>query len=81
MNIPITMPQSGTQTEARLEEWLVAVGDTVSAGDLIGVIETDKAAVDIEAPAAGVVASLLAQPGDEVSIDNPLGFISQAGDD
>jgi 2-oxoglutarate dehydrogenase E2 component (dihydrolipoamide succinyltransferase) len=42
-----------TVTEATLVEWLVAPGDTVSAGQPIAVIETDKTTEEIEAPVAG----------------------------
>ena len=78
MDIEIKMPQSGTQTEARLEIWHVSPGDHVETGQNIGLIETDKAAIEIEAPATGIITALHVQAGDEVSIDAPLGLIRAA---
>jgi len=45
-------------TEALLDEWLVAVGDRVEAGQVIGHAVIVKATVELVAPAPGVVASL-----------------------
>jgi len=45
-------------TEALLDEWLVAVGDTVQAGQIIGTAMVVKAAIELVAPASGVVESL-----------------------
>lgn len=48
-------------------EWLVAVGDTVSAGDGLVRVETDKVEVDVESPFSGTVAELLVATDDEVA--------------
>ena len=45
-------------TEALLDEWLVAVGDTVQTGQIIGTAMVVKAAIELVAPASGVVESL-----------------------
>ena len=64
MSIEIRLPDlSPTITEADLVKWHVQEGDAVSAGDIIAEIETDKAAVDIEAPAAGIVAQIVIREG------------------
>lgn len=47
-------------------EWRVGVGDTVAEGDVLLTIETAKAAVDVEAPCAGVVSAILAKAESEV---------------
>lgn len=47
-------------------EWLVAVGDTVSAGDGLVRVETDKVEVDVESPFSGTVVELLVATDDEV---------------
>ncbi|MDX3929472.1 MAG: acetoin dehydrogenase dihydrolipoyllysine-residue acetyltransferase subunit [Shinella sp.] len=47
-------------------EWRVGVGDTVAEGDVLLTIETAKAAVDIEAPCAGVVSAIFAEADSEV---------------
>ena len=69
MATEIVMPNMGFDTqEARLIEWLKQPGDTVKKGDLIAVIESDKANVELESVAAGVLLELLATPGAEVPV-------------
>ncbi len=67
---PITMPFGDlTVSEGRLVRWLKAVGDAVREGELIAEIETDKAVVEIEAPASGTL----------VAIDQPVGAVVPMG--
>jgi pyruvate dehydrogenase E2 component (dihydrolipoamide acetyltransferase) len=62
----ILMPAlSPTMEEGTLAKWLVAVGDTVKAGDVIAEIETDKATMEVEAVDEGVVESILVAAGTE----------------
>ena len=62
----ILMPAlSPTMEEGTLAKWLVAVGDTVKAGDVIAEIETDKATMEVEAVDEGVVESILVGAGTE----------------
>ncbi|MCE7982724.1 MAG: 2-oxo acid dehydrogenase subunit E2 [Caldilinea sp. CFX5] len=69
MATEIVMPNMGFDTqEARLIEWLKQPGDPVKKGELIAVIESDKANVELESVAAGVLLELLATPGAEVSV-------------
>lgn len=69
MATEIVMPNMGFDTqEARLIEWLKQPGDLVKKGDLIAVIESDKANVELESVAAGVLLELLATPGAEVPV-------------
>ncbi len=49
--------------KVKLAQWCKAVGDEVEIGDLIAVIETNKAAIDIEAEYAGVLVSILVSEG------------------
>ena len=50
MSINITMPAlSPTMEEGKLAKWLVKEGDSVSSGDVIAEIETDKATMEVEA--------------------------------
>ena len=59
MSTPIKLPNLGAEaSEATIESWLVAVGDTVAAGDPVVAIETEKATVEIEAPVAGPIAGI-----------------------
>ncbi len=62
----ILMPAlSPTMEEGTLAKWLVAVGDTVKAGDVIAEIETDKATMEVEAVDEGVISELLVAAGSE----------------
>ncbi|MFD1811849.1 dihydrolipoamide acetyltransferase family protein [Rhodococcus gannanensis] len=59
-------------TDAELLSWAVTVGDTVALNQVIAEVETAKAAVELPSPFAGVVAELLAEPGDVVPVGAPL---------
>ncbi len=60
MAIEIRLPKlDESTTEADLLSWLVKSGDTVERGDVIAELETDKATVELEAPASGVMAEIL----------------------
>ena len=66
MPTKILMPAlSPTMTEGKLAKWLKNEGDTVSAGDVIAEIETDKATMEVEAVDEGVIAKILIQGGTE----------------
>ncbi len=66
MPTQILMPAlSPTMEEGKLAKWLVAVGQTVKAGDIIAEIETDKATMEVEAVDEGVVGALLVEAGTE----------------
>ncbi len=66
MPINITMPAlSPTMEEGNLAKWLVKEGDSVSAGDVIAEIETDKATMEVEAVDEGVIAKIVVPGGTE----------------
>lgn len=76
--VPIFLPnQDLTVTEATIVQWLKAVGAQVEAGEEILEAETAKSVFRVESPAAGVLVSVLAQPGEVVSLpaNRPLGVI------
>jgi len=69
MATEIVMPNLGFDAQAsRLIEWLKQPGDTVKKGDLIAVIESDKANVELESFVAGVMLEQVVAAGDEVPI-------------
>ncbi len=70
----ILMPAlSPTMEEGILAKWHVKVGDTVSAGDVIAEIETDKATMEVEAVDEGVVEAILIEAGTEgVKVNTPI---------
>jgi pyruvate dehydrogenase E2 component (dihydrolipoamide acetyltransferase) len=66
--------------EGTLIDWLKKVGDSVKSGDIIAEMDADKATVEIEAPADGVLISVSAQPGDSISEGAVIGQIGAAGE-
>ena len=81
MSIELKMPAlSPTMEEGTLAKWLVKVGDSVSSGDLLAEIETDKATMEFEAIDEGVIKELLVAEGtDGVKVGTVIAVI--AGDD
>jgi len=73
---PITMPFGAlTVNEGKILRWIKSVGDAVKAGELVAEIETDKAVVEIEAPATGVIARILKSQGAVVPMGTPIGIV------
>lgn len=71
--IEVRMPRlSEAMTEGKLLLWNVAVGDRVEAGDQLAEVEADKANMEIDAPASGVILNLHGKPGDTVAVDTVL---------
>jgi pyruvate dehydrogenase E2 component (dihydrolipoamide acetyltransferase) len=69
MATDIVMPNLGFDVQqARLIEWLKQPGDSIQKGEVIAVVESDKANVELESIAAGTVLELLVQPGVEVPV-------------
>lgn len=76
---PFLMPKlSDTMEEGTILQWLVADGETVTKGQEIVEIETDKANMTVQAPEAGVV-SLLAGEGDVLEVGEPIATIGVDG--
>lgn len=70
------MPSLGADMEeGTLLEWLVAPGDTVAKGDIVAVVDTAKAAIEVETFIEGVVGELLVAPGATVAVGAPLATI------
>src|SRR5512146_306617 len=75
----VILPALGmAQDTGKIVEWLKAEGQHVTAGEPLVVVETDKAAVDLEAPATGILAQISAQVGDEVPVAQVIGVILSA---
>ncbi|MBS1067322.1 pyruvate dehydrogenase complex dihydrolipoamide acetyltransferase [Gluconobacter cerinus] len=83
MAIDILMPAlSPTMTEGKLARWLKNEGDTVSAGDVIAEIETDKATMEVEAVDEGILGRILVQEGAEgVAVNTPIAILVEEGED
>ncbi|MBJ3774693.1 pyruvate dehydrogenase complex E1 component subunit beta [Acuticoccus mangrovi] len=82
MPTEILMPAlSPTMEEGKLAKWLKAVGDDVSAGDVIAEIETDKATMEVEAVDEGKLGKILIEEGTEgVPVNTPIALLLAEGE-
>ncbi|MEO3413931.1 pyruvate dehydrogenase complex dihydrolipoamide acetyltransferase [Roseovarius sp. CAU 1744] len=82
MPTEILMPAlSPTMEEGTLAKWLVKEGDTVSSGDLLAEIETDKATMEFEAVDEGTVGKILVDEGTEgVKVNTPIAVLLDDGE-
>ena len=82
MTIEILMPAlSPTMEEGNLAKWMVKEGDTVSSGDVIAEIETDKATMEVEAVDEGVVGKLVVPEGAEgVKVNALIAILLEDGE-
>src|SRR5512138_2909404 len=81
MATEITMPKlSDTMTEGRLVAWKKSLGDRVERGDIIAEVETDKATMELEAFAAGVLTEIRVKPGEMVPVGTVIGMVGEGGD-
>jgi len=75
------MPTLGADMSAgTLTAWRKQPGDAVKRGDIVAVVETDKADIEIEVFADGVLEQLLVEPGTTVPVGTPLALIRAAGE-
>jgi len=82
MSTDVIMPALGfDMTEGLLARWLKNEGDPVEKGQAIAEIETEKATVEIEAAAAGILARILVPAGETVPVGTVIGVIAEAGED
>uniref|UniRef100_A0A831XJY8 Dihydrolipoamide acetyltransferase component of pyruvate dehydrogenase complex n=1 Tax=Geobacter metallireducens TaxID=28232 RepID=A0A831XJY8_GEOME len=81
MPADITMPKlSDTMTEGRLVSWKKSVGDPVERGEIVAEVETDKAVMELEAFASGVLAEQRVKTGEMVAVGTVIGVIGAAGE-
>ncbi|MFD1943997.1 pyruvate dehydrogenase complex dihydrolipoamide acetyltransferase [Paradevosia shaoguanensis] len=82
MSINITMPAlSPTMEEGKLAKWHVKEGDSVSSGDVIAEIETDKATMEVEAVDEGKIGKIVVAEGTEgVKVNSVIAILLQEGE-
>jgi pyruvate dehydrogenase E2 component (dihydrolipoamide acetyltransferase) len=81
MATPVIMPRQGQSVESCiLTEWKVQSGDTVTEGDVLAVIETDKASFDLESTASGTVLELFWEADDDVPVLANVLVIGEEGE-
>jgi pyruvate/2-oxoglutarate dehydrogenase complex dihydrolipoamide acyltransferase (E2) component len=70
----ITLPKWGmTMQEAVISEWLVAVGDSVTEGQPIVRVESDKVDAEVESPGAGTLSEIVVPDGETAEVGAVLG--------
>jgi pyruvate dehydrogenase E2 component (dihydrolipoamide acetyltransferase) len=75
----INMPKLGfDMAEGTLVRWLKKEGETVAKGEVLAEIETDKATVEVESSASGVVRKLLVDEGAVVPVNSPIALVGSA---
>jgi pyruvate dehydrogenase E2 component (dihydrolipoamide acetyltransferase) len=78
----IKMPKLGfDMAEGTLVEWVKGVDDEVEKDDVIAIIETDKANVEVTPFVSGVLRKLLVEEGDVVPVGEPIAVIGKAGEE
>ena len=77
----ISMPKLGfDMAEGKLVRWVKQVGEEIKKGDVLAEIETDKATVEVESSASGVVLQLIVDQGAMVPVNAPIAVIGAAGE-
>jgi pyruvate dehydrogenase E2 component (dihydrolipoamide acetyltransferase) len=82
MAVAIKLPRmSDTMEEGTIVSWLVQVGDTVKAGDMIADVETDKATMELENFEKGEVLHLNVEEGETVPVETVIAVVGKKGED
>ena len=81
MAVELKIPQSGESiTEVQIGDWRKAVGDRVELDEVLVEIETDKAAMDLPAPVAGILTKIFKGEGEEAEVGEVIALIEESGD-
>ena len=74
--VEVILPKVDMDMESGvLVEWKVAAGERVAEGDVVFVMETGKASMEVEAPASGVIRDLRAPSDAEIPVGTPVAWI------
>ena len=77
----INMPKLGfDMAEGTLIRWVKQVGENINKGDVLAEIETDKATVEVESPASGVVLQHIVDQGSIVPVNAPIAVVGNQGE-
>jgi pyruvate dehydrogenase E2 component (dihydrolipoamide acetyltransferase) len=81
MNVPVVMPQLGlTMTEGSVSAWLKKPGELVRKGEMLFVVSTDKADMEVESLDEGVLAKILVEPKKLVPVGTVIAYLERPGD-
>ncbi|MFC1509824.1 dihydrolipoamide acetyltransferase family protein [Candidatus Omnitrophota bacterium] len=79
---PVMMPQVGQDIEtAVILEWRVKENEPVNKGDILFVVESDKAVFEIEAYDSGVLLKILCREGEVAQVLSPVAYIGESGEE
>ena len=82
MATPVILPKQGNSVESViLQSWHKQPGDSVSTGDVLCEVETDKAVMEVEAPADGTLIDIFFAADDEIPVLTTIAAIGEAGED
>ena len=77
--VEVKLPKWGlTMEEGTVSEWLVSVGETVEAGQVLANVETEKVTTSLESPVAGMVQSIDVPEGEDVVVGTVLCVIADS---
>jgi pyruvate dehydrogenase E2 component (dihydrolipoamide acetyltransferase) len=77
----ISMPKLGfDMAEGLLVRWVKQVGENINKGDVLAEIETDKATVEVESSASGVILQHIVEQGSVVPVNAPIAVVGVAGE-
>jgi pyruvate dehydrogenase E2 component (dihydrolipoamide acetyltransferase) len=77
----VRMPEVlANASEAVIQVWLVSVGQTISVGDPLAEVETEKAVVELAAEVEGILARLIAEPGTAIGVGEPIAVVLAPGE-
>lgn len=80
MAIELKVPEVGESiTEVMIGAWKKGVGEPVAADESVVEIESDKATVELPAPAAGVISQILKQEGEQATVGEVIGYLDTVG--
>ncbi|WP_336071141.1 biotin/lipoyl-containing protein, partial [Nitratireductor rhodophyticola] len=81
MAVEVILPKVDMDmSTGRISSWLVEEGATVKKGDLLFEIETDKAAMEIDSPAAGIVRNITGKEGVDIPVGQVVAWIYEEGE-
>ncbi|MDP6475110.1 MAG: biotin/lipoyl-containing protein [Alphaproteobacteria bacterium] len=76
MKVKVKVPRLGlTVEDVIVMEWHKQVGEAVEAGEVIGVIEADKATVKLESPATGTLSEIIGEIGETYEVGDALAVL------
>jgi 2-oxoglutarate dehydrogenase E2 component (dihydrolipoamide succinyltransferase) len=81
MPVELVVPSVGESiNEVEIGDWLKNEGETVNQDDPVVVLETEKATVELPAPATGTITSMLKRKGEKAAVGDIIGYIEPNGD-